>query len=169
MWGLREDPVHARRRPCMFPTHVGIARPDRRQRVRREHVPYACGDCAGLPSSAAQLTTCSLRMWGLRESVFSFDDGSVMFPTHVGIARERVAVPFGAADVPYECGDCAYPIIAFIGHLVCSLRMWGLRVHRRPRRPHVAMFPTHVGIARIYPIGFRLSVDVPYACGDCAC
>ena len=50
-----------------------------------------------------------------------------MFPTHVGIARQRVQVAALDLDVPYACGDCADMFLSLVTAIPCSLRMWGLR------------------------------------------
>ena len=46
MWGLRVVAPRGARYFGMFPTHVGIARPDAFSPLRGTDVPYACGDCA---------------------------------------------------------------------------------------------------------------------------
>ena len=107
-------------------------------------------------------------MWGLRGTSASACTCSPMFPTHVGIAR-RLDLPARAGgNVPYACGDCADAHEQEVAALLCSLRMWGLRGRsaRLVRAP--GMFPTHVGIARLYSTALCYNADVPYACGDCA-
>ena len=134
----------------MFPTHVGIARLlSIRVRTRRD-VPYACGDCAALPRSAALHSLCSLRMWGLRIPGLGGQVMDRMFPTHVGIARPCVLTLTGNANVPYACGDCAAGMQYGWQMEECSLRMWGLRGCTCTQQPANAMFPTHVGIARLF-------------------
>ena len=70
--------------------------------------------------------------------------------------------------VPYACGDCANTSSTSIRPILCSLRMWGLRGQIRCGPRHPAMFPTHVGIARMGSSRAFAWLYVPYACGDCA-
>ena len=148
MWGLRASVGGLTLVAGMFPTHVGIARTGSLRGVRRTYVPYACGDCADSVGGRAPEPECSLRMWGLRMDMRYRTQAVPMFPTHVGIARARVAGRYGARDVPYACGDCAAAAEVTLGTTGCSLRMWGLREHGARRTLHQGMFPTHVGIAR---------------------
>ena len=132
----------------MFPTHVGIARGACESARDSLHVPYACGDCASAPLPVAVEYRCSLRMWGLRGRLIGSCSRTVMFPTHVGIAREGIHPPSRLGHVPYACGDCAFTEARILDPSLCSLRMWGLRGNAGNRQPRAAMFPTHVGIAR---------------------
>ena len=91
-----------------------------------------------------------------------------MFPTHVGIARDASCAGERRKYVPYACGDCASVLRSRPGKKRCSLRMWGLRVRGRGAPDIRAMFPTHVGIARMRCVCPTMPWDVPYACGDCA-
>ena len=91
-----------------------------------------------------------------------------MFPTHVGIARRLAPDGRRRRHVPYACGDCAPMLGLTQGGGECSLRMWGLRGHSRLPARWLLMFPTHVGIARGFPVALGAAVHVPYACGDCA-
>ena len=152
----------------MFPTHVGIARRTPGLRAMPVDVPYACGDCAvDWPRMEAALR-CSLRMWGLRVLWANFSLRREMFPTHVGIARNRRHAAGLARYVPYACGDCAGWEPTRDGISECSLRMWGLRGGLGDGDMIAAMFPTHVGIARRGRGRRRRRAHVPYACGDCA-
>ena len=168
MWGLRVVAAIASIESGMFPTHVGIARPEPGGVRPRRHVPYACGDCAGPRNRHRAEQACSLRMWGLRGTPARPLAPSAMFPTHVGIARPRSLAGQAGQDVPYACGDCALPAVAYSTASQCSLRMWGLRDNNNRDRPGQRMFPTHVGIARRIRGEDRGGRDVPYACGDCA-
>ncbi len=107
MWGLREDVQDEDVQDEMFPTHVGIARLEGVNYAWIEDVPYACGDCAATLCYPWKNGRCSLRMWGLRDSVHPIQDRDSMFPTHVGIARSRRSSWTERRDVPYACGDCA--------------------------------------------------------------
>ena len=168
MWGLRVLLSATVDAVAMFPTHVGIAREPSVRNVAREHVPYACGDCACAPGARADRRPCSLRMWGLRGLPFQRQMADRMFPTHVGIARGCAGNLPRAGDVPYACGDCAYGFSEPLEFVACSLRMWGLRGRAGRRRRRAQMFPTHVGIARSLTCVLRSGRHVPYACGDCA-
>ena len=168
MWGLRAIRSGTGPEPRMFPTHVGIARGCRRRCVWTPDVPYACGDCAEHPACTAARTACSLRMWGLRGIAITRMNSTLMFPTHVGIARPERTYSSDVRHVPYACGDCASANPSLCAMCRCSLRMWGLRgLCRRQRRPCL-MFPTHVGIAWAKNARWLRVGDVPYACGDCA-
>ena len=152
----------------MFPTHVGIARRTRTCGCWIRHVPYACGDCAGVGCPCGCPCECSLRMWGLRARGRHVLRTVAMFPTHVGIARLFTARATACTNVPYACGDCASPRAPSSSGRPCSLRMWGLRGPRHRASAGGAMFPTHVGIAR-HPVRDGAGAPyVPYACGDCA-
>ncbi len=107
-------------------------------------------------------------MWGLRGLPIRRLLRLRMFPTHVGIARERCGALCQCGDVPYACGDCACGATRSERSLGCSLRMWGLRDREIVRPSRGRMFPTHVGIARTDATGASGRADVPYACGDCA-
>ena len=152
----------------MFPTHVGIARPERPGCNLWVHVPHACGDCAARRESQIALTKCSPRMWGLRGLAISASVRAAMFPTHVGIARigSRRDAPRG--HVPHACGDCADTLDWGSIAVECSPRMWGLRGLFRTVPASGRMFPTHVGIARIHKMVDGYAGHVPHACGDCA-
>ena len=152
----------------MFPTHVGIARGSPRSPRQPRHVPYACGDCAARGLGLRCWTSCSLRMWGLRDRADELDVCQAMFPTHVGIARNKNHQHPAESYVPYACGDCADAGDQDRLRQECSLRMWGLRVVLPKKPPADAMFPTHVGIARVSAAAPSRPGDVPYACGDCA-
>ena len=149
MWGLRGTEGTDRVNENMFPTHVGIARPITPRRTLCLNVPYACGDCARLMPTWACRRQCSLRMWGLRALEPMPSCRFLMFPTHVGIARRVYALRWLGCYVPYACGDCATSTALTDTSSPCSLRMWGLRIPRPHRVQPPAMFPTHVGIARI--------------------
>ena len=168
MWGLRGVSHALPQVIPMFPTHVGIARCSSTAAQCPRHVPYACGDCAGVRAVCVLAGKCSLRMWGLRDFAIGRIESRDMFPTHVGIARESVGAHLAVAHVPYACGDCADFGSEERNHERCSLRMWGLRDAGRPRCGAACMFPTHVGIAREPPHRAPGHRYVPYACGDCA-
>ena len=168
MWGLRGHARGFQPSSPMFPTHVGIALARSRQDHGILHVPYACGDCADARGARAVHARCSLRMWGLRILRQLRRAASVMFPTHVGIARSCHQQGIATGDVPYACGDCATLPPAGHRHQGCSLRMWGLRGTRFRHGGAWSMFPTHVGIARPKRRACWTSSNVPYACGDCA-
>ena len=148
MWGLRVDCHVLERTAHMFPTHVGIARRRRQPESSNAHVPYACGDCAVAGRRERLVAPCSLRMWGLRVDCPRTHAVTVMFPTHVGIARDCRRTAYRARHVPYACGDCAEALTLDARALF--------------------MFPTHVGIARISAARAHPAMHVPYACGDCA-
>ncbi len=136
--------------------------------MKDRNVPYACGDCATASNFGRRPCSCSLRMWGLRAAGDAVPDEYGMFPTHVGIARDRPLARTEGGDVPYACGDCAPMFQGHLGMRPCSLRMWGLRDFGNRPAAYRRMFPTHVGIARD-ALGRTCSLsDVPYACGDCA-
>ena len=128
LWGLRGPAQGARRRPRMFPTPVGIARRHAAARLRHEHVPYACGDCADTGIARSAPLACSLRLWGLHETRNPTRSRQQMFPTPVGIARVGLGPRLGLWHVPYACGDCAEKYLSNGQHMICSLRLWGLRV-----------------------------------------
>ena len=107
-------------------------------------------------------------MWGLRGVSLSRSSARAMFPTHVGIARIRLFASAIFRDVPYACGDCAQAMLDAFQAMLCSLRMWGLREDSMTPEATYAMFPTHVGIARMMPRINTQMIYVPYACGDCA-
>ena len=92
MWGLRVTTLRARVTDNMFPTHVGIARPARTRPNPSRDVPHACGDCAERQGAPVGAGVCSPRMWGLREIQRGGNRFAVMFPTHVGIARNWLPV-----------------------------------------------------------------------------
>ena len=148
MWGLRGLKTRGGSAWAMFPTHVGIARTLAVAARVGADVPYACGDCATHSRPASHAGRCSLRMWGLRGGLAADGGGSQMFPTHVGIARNRRHAAGLARYVPYACGDCAGWEPTRDGISECSLRMWGLRGGLGDGDMIAAMFPTHVGIAR---------------------
>ena len=168
MWGLRGMPWYGPVRSCMFPTHVGIARMVSCRSPTPINVPYACGDCADGIVSLSDAYQCSLRMWGLRGYAHYLLHCTIMFPTHVGIARTLRPGRSRVGYVPYACGDCANFCGRISGRIRCSLRMWGLRGQMLEAIIDGMMFPTHVGIARGGRLAGALSGHVPYACGDCA-
>ena len=168
MWGLRASPALQGADAWMFPTHVGIAREKESEGGRKSDVPYACGDCAWFAIRGDGPPACSLRMWGLRVQRVPLGGRDVMFPTHVGIARQPLTTSISLPHVPYACGDCARRPPGGHGLQDCSLRMWGLRARPTTAPSQSTMFPTHVGIARRGPVLGWSAGYVPYACGDCA-
>ena len=104
-WGWTGSRNHRERSGHVFPTHVGMDRSSSAGWTSSLRVPHARGDGPTNTESGTNLTTCSPRTWGwtaVRDNLLLREG---VFPTHVGMDRERLLEEKEHDRVPHARGD----------------------------------------------------------------
>ena len=166
MWGWSADGAGIAQNFRVFPTHVGMVRPDPLQHHPHRCFPHACGDGPQLRADNPEASEFSPRMWGwsghrnaplLRRNVF---------PTHVGMVRFHPPVLVLRRCFPHACGDGPNSGLPARHINQFSPRMWGWSVMTVYIEYANGVFPTHVGMVRATRLPGGLVRGFPHACGD---
>ena len=150
----------------MFPTGVGMDRPNPSSRPSLHRVPHGRGDGPHRWRLLAVPWWCSPRAWGWTVPRALWRRSGPVFPTGVGMDRApgspsllRNCVPHGRGDGPTRGGHVFVPI-------VCSPRAWGWTVVHQFQRCVWCVFPTGVGMDRFGADPPGSSLRVPHGRGD---
>ena len=109
----------------VFPTHVGMDRTGIRAGASRAGVPHARGDGPSFSHGFILHRWCSPRTWGWTVSLWPYGKYQNVFPTHVGMDRERGKRPFLVPCVPHARGDGPVKFAGGGSRVRCSPRTWG--------------------------------------------
>ena len=89
-----------------------------------------------------------------------------VFPTHVGMDRALPDIPIEAQCIPHARGDGPTPCGDLAPTLPYSPRTWGwTEVDEGPRQV-LEVFPTHVGMDRMFTASNDYENRIPHARGD---
>ena len=165
-WGWTVVPLLCPGNCRVFPTHVGMDRLAPPSVGLRPCVPHARGDGPTGDIVMLKLKMCSPRTWGWTEAGLIAGGIAVVFPTHVGMDRERTGLATARESVPHARGDGPDLGITVSEAATCSPRTWGWTDRPRLAGRVRCVFPTHVGMDRRIPRAARTSPRVPHARGD---
>ena len=108
----------------------------------------------------------SPRTWGWSEVRRDPQPGWRVFPTHVGMVRRRGRVGLCRVRFPHARGDGPHGGCVTASGKEFSPRTWGWSDDMTPTPEQQAVFPTHVGMVRLWhePSGYFWGF--PHARGD---
>ena len=127
--------------------------------------PHACGGVPLAEMRERQLETFSPRMWGCTWLSFLHLPLLKVFPTHVGVYRNRLPGPHRRACFPHACGGVPITDGGDSSWNRFSPRMWGCTEKPSVLTIEAAVFPTHVGVYLNAAIVQKSPRRFPHACG----
>ena len=165
-WGWTECLQRRMTMRTVFPTHVGMDRNPRRSPPRGRGIPHARGDGPRSAAPAVASASYSPRTWGWTGSRRGGGRGGEysprtwgwtghvggravyehVFPTHVGMDRNRGPMITWLCRIPHARGDG--PVAEANASLICRV------------------FPTHVGMDRGATASTAWNTGIPHARGD---
>ena len=128
--------------------------------------PHVCGDVPPGTSGRELVFFFSPRMWGCSViSSFKYTRPP-LFPTYVGMFREHCFFVLNSCAFPHVCGDVPWRFDADFWFGIFSPRMWGCSVNPSHASMASSLFPTYVGMFRIYRRYSGKENSFPHVCGD---
>ena len=166
LWGCSEQPRNGNECKPLFPTPVGMFLPISKWCAEVVTFPHACGDVP-LDVSGEVLMSCfSPRLWGCSAYQDLIDSEPDLFPTPVGMFRRTDNAEQNRQPFPHACGDVPYQHRRVVASRAFSPRLWGCSVILNADKAPVTLFPTPVGMFRVYTDAFDAVLAFPHACGD---
>ena len=165
-WGCSGHGIYLDREFCVFPTHVGMFRRQKREANCLVSFPHSRGDVPNRKSRSARRRRFSPLTWGCSVERFRGAVPNVVFPTHVGMFRGCVCKKNGGLSFPHSRGDV--PLRGFRTDAPASFSplTWGCSAWRGQRGEGQRVFPTHVGMFRTTWTGTRGTSRFPHSRGD---
>ncbi len=166
VWGWSGGRVLVQPRPHVFPTGVGMVRLPAPPLPPCGGFPHGCGDGPNpLPATGSSVGF-SPRVWGWSCSAAMYSGVPAVFPTGVGMVREKRHVARGSNGFPHGCGDGPPSAYVYPTHVVFSPRVWGWSALPADSRRTPGVFPTGVGMVRSPRCTPSPSRSFPHGCGD---
>ncbi len=128
--------------------------------------PHACGDVPTIDFLNLNQERFSPRMWGCSAARSMIAGAPGVFPTHVGMFRDRGADRHRTRRFPHACGDVPSSSPAPCRRPRFSPRMWGCSAGGGRHGERRGVFPTHVGMFRSVLLAVLRAKGFPHACGD---
>lgn len=94
------------------------------------------------------------------------DFGLGVFPTGVGMYRTPITALINQSSVPHSCGDEPATMIRYHITTECSPHAWGWTGNGNLCPPFKRVFPTCVGMNRVFNTCLLSMFCVPHMCGD---
>ena len=135
----------------VFPTGVGMVRPQRVQRSQDPSFPHGRGDGPSVLTWRTPPTVFSPRAWGWSARDTECGHRAGVFPTGVGMVRPRTKVTSGSSRFPHGRGDGPNCLDCNVLRWAFSPRAWGWSVLAGVVTNSLRVFPTGVGMVRIAP------------------
>ncbi len=149
-WGWTARPGPRRAAASVFPTRVGMDRPRPPPLRGGRRFPHARGDGPLAGVAAFAQGAFSPRAWGWTVGDVALVVQDVVFPTRVGMDR-RVGVQVGHGQgFPHARGDGPPVYSVITGASAFSPRAWGWTVGTQHGSRNRVVFPTRVGMDRIW-------------------
>ncbi len=150
----------------VFPTGVGMVRVSPEGAAACACVPHGRGDGPQSVGSLNSMLKCSPRAWGWSAGGEQPRPRHAVFPTGVGMVRERGVSGSGSRSVPHGRGDGPPDAPARARAFACSPRAWGWSAPGPARSRVGRVFPTGVGMVRGPSPGRQPPGSVPHGRGD---
>ena len=165
-WGCSAPSPGSRVRSVVFPTHVGMFRPFLNSAPYEVCFPHTRGDVPSCRLSFRLAFMFSPHTWGCSAPSPGSRVRSVVFPTHVGMFRGEggrlqavLRFPHTRGDVPAARGGLG-ALIEFSPHT------WGCSDAATLAISMRAVFPTHVGMFRLFRLSGSVQYSFPHTRGD---
>ena len=149
----------------VFPTHVGMNRIRFFVFVWGWSVPHTRGDEPYSEYVNEEGEKCSPHTWGWTATKAHVLTILHVFPTHVGMNRQRLSVVFTNGRVPHTRGDEPRHLFPIAITLKCSPHTWGWTEDDDDDEDGGNVFPTHVGMNGVVGNVSNISLYIPYVCG----
>ncbi len=153
-------------RPHVFPTRVGMDRTPTVTGAANTGIPHTRGDGPTMPKSAKAYRKYSPHAWGWTGMVCATCARWSVFPTRVGMDRwirewsNRLGrIPHTRGDGPHEHTMCAF-------FSTYSPHAWGWTEHALGALHAHRVFPTRVGMDRMYLRALSVTYRIPHTRGD---
>ena len=150
----------------VFPTPVGMVRLIFPSMPAINCFPHARGD--GPPAAAGEISTgpFSPRPWGWSEARQMACYVEAVFPTPVGMVRDFSPSPCRNGRFPHARGDGPSTGSRIRSAITFSPRPWGWSDSPVTTQSVYRVFPTPVGMVRVFDSCFQLYGSFPHARGD---
>ena len=152
-WGWLGETGEPQRSNGDFPTRVGMARLDVRNRIRNLGFPHPRGDGPSCRAFLLEEWQISPPAWGWPDPVPATAAPPRDFPTRVGMARSPNAYPQLPDRFPHPRGDGPDRQWQQVCRVTISPPAWGWPALQTGWAVAMEDFPTRVGMAR--PPGFQ--------------
>ena len=150
----------------VFPTYVGMIPCRYIFQFWSHGFPHVCGDDPHMFITYQLRKKFSPRMWGWSFLPHHKNSKRPVFPTYVGMIRNAYNFKRNFGSFPHVCGDDP----GYTGrngvYYGFSPRMWGWSVHTQDKHIYFPVFPTYVGMIRLYLRRLRIILCFPHVCGD---
>ena len=133
----------------VFPTSVGVYRPPRRGSAAGESLPHVRGGVPELIKDFHVPSKSSPRPWGCTERLGRVARVDVVFPTSVGVYRNRSTIPEGHGSLPHVRGGVPSATDRSSRTETSSPRPWGCTGVCLVQVGDSRVFPTSVGVYRL--------------------
>ncbi len=168
-WGWPGDGARGQPRRPVFPTRVGMARPDPRPLQRSPRFPHPRGDGPMSPSSVVAKLPFSPPAWGWPGDGVERRVCFHVFPTRVGMARRFAGCMAASRCFPHPRGDGPLLLGDGDGSGGFSPPAWGWPVEDCGDSGGGDVFPTRVGMARLSRVLHAIASGFPHPRGDGPC
>ena len=150
----------------VFPTSVGMNRCYPLIFFFYMRVPHICGDEPYTHQLIIFYQLCSPHLWGWTVIAWGRGLENWVFPTSVGMNRATMENTPSSIGVPHICGDEPpnHRVLTFKTR--CSPHLWGWTDNEISSRKNEIVFPTSVGMNRVYRCIVCIVWSVPHICGD---
>ncbi len=118
-----------------------------------------------MPAVSAPVTY-SPHAWGWTDQPQVLPLGELVFPTRVGMDRDRCCHRSRHSRIPHTRGDGPLPFIRFLKAVAYSPHAWGWTVAAAAWDRSPWVFPTRVGMDRWHSIPVVASCRIPHTRGD---
>ena len=166
MWGCSGGRAAWNRGSPVFPTYVGMFRRGAMASRSGSRFPHVCGDVPARPANGKPFPEFSPRMWGCSGFPGHGHRHPAVFPTYVGMFRDRRGADGAHIGFPHVCGDVPMGRRERKQRKQFSPRMWGCSGLPDHQRHGGRVFPTHVGMFRRLNAAAERLRGFPHACGD---
>ena len=150
----------------VFPTPVGMVPFYRFHTRHTVSFPHARGDGPFLQLASGRAPMFSPRPWGWSVPACPWYAVRTVFPTPVGMVRERTTSTVQCRRFPHARGDGPANNLTLYPHMEFSPRPWGWSDLSDLRPGIPAVFPTPVGMVRAIPKRRTPHLRFPHARGD---
>ena len=165
-WGCSESLKKFPVTMFLFPTHVGMFRAAFLTRLHTHSFPHTRGD---VPSSHTLGLGCygfSPHTWGCSVIFYLNRPMMGLFPTHVGMFRRARWKPQSRSTFPHTRGDVPPDWFFELDFYHFSPHTWGCSAAILEERSLGDLFPTHVGMFRVYYPIREFNSSFPHTRGD---
>ena len=165
-WGWTARLIGARVTTRVFPTHVGMDRSRSTRPASWSCIPHTRGDGPSVRRRRRHRKAYSPHTWGWTANRHTIAKQTLVFPTHVGMDRFAYMVNVCKGRIPHTRGDGPFKTSCWLMSHQYSPHTWGWTEETRRGVVTKLVFPTHVGMDRIWNVPGTRTESIPHTRGD---